>query len=141
MHYLELIPPPLLLLLLPHLLHAVSAPSPSRLRIYLLPYPVIPPQSILNYFSVMAHTSLRDFTSSAHYATIEACLHLGPRNTRNSGATSSMTFVDEDEQQDDSGFKPRDTRGEFMSEAEHQAADWYGIAEDTSAVKRPGTWC
>lgn len=92
----------------------------------------------------MAHTSLRDFTSSAHYATIEACLHLGPRDARNSGATSSMTFVDEDDEQqrqDDAGFKPRETRQDFMSVAEHQAADWYGIAEDTSAVRRPGTWC
>ncbi|CAN0600291.1 unnamed protein product, partial [Laminaria digitata] len=45
----------------------------------------------------MAHTSLRDFRSSAHYATIEACLYLGPRDLRNSGATSSMTFADEDD--------------------------------------------
>lgn len=40
----------------------------------------------------MNHTTIRDFKASAAYATIEACLHLGPRDTRNSGATSSMTY-------------------------------------------------
>lgn len=46
----------------------------------------------------MAHTSLRDFQASAHYATIEACLELGPRELRNSVATSSATFFDEEEE-------------------------------------------
>lgn len=47
--------------------------------------------------SVMAHTSLRDFRTSAHYATIEACLQMGPRDVRNSGATSEMTYLDDDD--------------------------------------------
>lgn len=47
----------------------------------------------------MAHTSLRDFQASAHYATIEACLELGPRESRNSVATSNATFFDEEEEE------------------------------------------
>lgn len=47
---------------------------------------------------MMAHTSLRDFQASAHYATIEACLELGPREFRNSVATSNASFFDEDEE-------------------------------------------
>lgn len=89
----------------------------------------------------MAHTSLRDFRASAHYATLEACVFLGPRDIRNSGATSSMTYVDDDEQeQDEALFRPRSSRKSCMSEwQQHLASDWYGIA-DNSAVDRPGTW-
>ncbi|CAN0239606.1 unnamed protein product, partial [Scytosiphon promiscuus] len=47
---------------------------------------------VLELLSLMAHTSLREFRASAHYATIEACLQMGPRDVRNSGATSEMTY-------------------------------------------------
>ena len=93
----------------------------------------------------MAHTSLRDFRASAHYATIEACLFLGPRDLRHSGATSSMTFADEDEQSEGRS-RLRSSRVDFMTEEHfmadehHHASDWYGI-EDSAAVDRPGTWC
>lgn len=44
--------------------------------------------------------ALRDFRASAHYAAIEACLNLGPRGLRNSGATSGATHFDEEEEEE-----------------------------------------
>lgn len=77
--------------------------------------------------------------ASAHYATIEACLNLGPRDVRNSGATSSLTHFDDDDVDDAILMRPRSTRSDFASEAQHHASDWYGIADNTSS-DRAGTW-
>lgn len=101
---------------------------------------------------------MRDFKASASYATIEACLSLGPRDIRNSGATSSVTFEDEEEVgtdedaalapvRDEDGSRFRSFRDQkedarpksHMSEAHEHVADWYGIADDVHSA-RPKTW-
>lgn len=108
---------------------------------------------------VMNHTMMRDFKGSAAYATIEACLNLGPRDTRNSGATSSLTYEDDSSDKDDFGqgvamcdgdepggaFTTHDQRDGIrpkscMSEAYQHVADWYGLADDAHRI-RPRTWC
>lgn len=113
----------------------------------------------------MNHTVVREFKASAAYASIEACLYLGPRKTRNSGATSSLTYDEEDECLD---YMDRDLAGaraidldvprqmsfrsqsrsddcsreqNHLSDAHDHVADWYGIADDAdSNPRRPRTW-
>ncbi|CAM9841645.1 unnamed protein product [Ectocarpus sp. 6 AP-2014] len=68
---------------------------------------------VLELLSLMVHSSLPGFRGSAHYATIKACLYMGPRGTRNSGATSSLTHEDEwgaedDEDDEDDSFEQED---------------------------------
>ncbi|CBJ27308.1 regulator of G protein [Ectocarpus siliculosus] len=65
---------------------------------------------VLELLSLMVHSSLPEFRGSAHYATIKACLYMGPRGTRNSGATSSLTHEDEwgTEDDEDDSFEQED---------------------------------
>lgn len=84
---------------------------------------------------------MRDFKESAAYSAIEACLQEGPRDTRFSGATSSLTY-DEDElveaDNDYQGMSARSRERGLLSEAQHHVADWYGL--DVETVARPNTW-
>lgn len=90
---------------------------------------------------LMNHTTMRDFKESAAYSAIEACLQEGPRDTRFSGATSSLTY-DEDElveaDNDYQGMSARSRERGLLSEAQHHVADWYGL--DVETVARPNTW-
>lgn len=83
---------------------------------------------------------MRDFKESAAFYAIEACLHEGPRDTRFSGATCSMTFDDEDDLEDCTSA-PRQRDSKAMSEAEHHVADWYGLDDLNDKPIREKTWC
>ncbi|CAN0559008.1 unnamed protein product [Ectocarpus sp. 12 AP-2014] len=65
---------------------------------------------VLELLTLMVHSSFPEFRGSAHYATIKACLYMGPRGTRNSGATSSLTHEDEwgTEDDEDDSFERED---------------------------------
>ena len=77
--------------------------------------------------------ALRDFRASAHYAAIEACLNLGPRGLRNSGATSfSATHAENHEEAGGDGREEHGGEGAREKEDE-RGGSWRTTSSSSSS--------